>query len=64
MPILNPDKCYTQQPQCLTITETTNLSNHWRTDFYELLSVQLKLGDETPVRRFFRAYELTPLVLP
>ena len=47
MPTLNPDKCYTQQPKRLAITVPTNLPHHWLADFYELLSVQLKLDDET-----------------
>ena len=47
MPILNPDKCYTQQPKRLAITVPTNLRHDWRTDFYALLSTQLKLDDET-----------------
>lgn len=47
MPILNPEKCYTQQPKRLAITVPTNLPHHWLADFYERLSVQLKLDDET-----------------
>src|SRR3990167_10234422 len=46
MPILNPDKCYTQQQQRLKITVPTTLPRHWRTDFYALLSAQLKLNDD------------------
>ena len=46
MPILNPEKCYTQQPKRLAITVPTNLPHHWLADFYERLSVQLKLDDE------------------
>ena len=46
MPILNPDKCYTQQPKRLAITVPTTLPRHWRTDFYALLSAQLKLNDD------------------
>ena len=47
MPTLNPNKCYTQQPKRLAITVPTNLPHHWRTDFYALLSMQLRLDDET-----------------
>ncbi len=46
MPILNPDQCYTQQQQRLAITEPTPLRHDWRTDFYALLSAQLKLNDD------------------
>ena len=46
MPILNPEKCYTQQPKRLAITVPENLPHHWRTDFYVLLSTQLKLNDD------------------
>ena len=46
MPILNPDKCYTQQPQRLAITVPTTLPDDWRTDFYARLSTQLKLNDD------------------
>src|SRR3990167_10894847 len=47
MPILNSDKCYTQQQQRLAITVPTTLPSHWLTAFYALLSVQLRLDDET-----------------
>ncbi|HHT0594102.1 TPA: hypothetical protein ACTXXA_002319 [Legionella anisa] len=47
MPILNPNKWYTQQPKRLTITVPTTLPYHWLADFYTLLSVQLKLNDKT-----------------
>ena len=47
MPILNPDKCYTQQPKRLAITIPTNVPHDWLTQFYEFLSVQLKLDDKT-----------------
>ena len=43
MPILNPDKCYIQQPQRLAITVPTTLPDDWLTDFYALLSVQMNL---------------------
>ncbi|WP_133130779.1 hypothetical protein [Legionella yabuuchiae] len=46
MPILNPDKCYTQQPQRLAIEVPTTLPDDWRTEFYALLSAQLKLNDD------------------
>jgi flagellar basal body-associated protein FliL len=46
MPILNPDKCYTQQPRRLAITMPTTLPKHWLTDFYAFLSAQLKLNDD------------------
>ena len=47
MPILNPNKCYAQQPKTLVITAPESLSATWLTDFYEGLAVQLKLDDET-----------------
>ena len=47
MPILNRNKCYTQQPKRLIITVPETLPDDWRTDFYERLSVQLKLDDKT-----------------
>jgi hypothetical protein len=46
MTILNHDKCYTQQPQRLTITEPKNLPEDWLGEFYVLLSKQLKLNDD------------------
>ncbi|WP_133129261.1 hypothetical protein [Legionella yabuuchiae] len=52
MPILNSDKCHTQQPKRLAITVPTNLPHDWLTDFYALLSVQLKLNDETKQKVF------------
>ncbi|KGP63036.1 hypothetical protein EP47_00630 [Legionella norrlandica] len=61
MPILNQDKCYTQQPQRLPITVPTSLPDDWLSDFYELLSVQLKLNDETKQEHF--DYQKNPGVL-
>lgn len=46
MPILNPDKCYTQQPRRSAITEPKDLPDNWLADFYEGLSVQLKLDNK------------------
>lgn len=47
MPILNPDKCYTQQKQRLPITMPEVFPTHWLADFYERLAVQLNLDDKT-----------------
>ncbi|WP_133131049.1 hypothetical protein [Legionella yabuuchiae] len=46
MPILNSDKCYTQQPKRLAIAVPTTIPDGWRTEFYALLSAQLKLNDD------------------
>ncbi len=53
MPILNPNKCYAQQPKPLTITEPESLPAKWLTDFYELLAVQLKLDDDKTTHEVF-----------
>lgn len=47
MLILNPNKCYEQQPKTLVITAPESLPDQWLTNFYELLAVQLKLDDKT-----------------
>lgn len=48
MPILNPNKCYAQQPKLLplTVTAPESLPTKWLTDFHELLAKQLKLDDD------------------
>lgn len=53
MPILNPNKCYAQQPKTLVITAPENLPAQWLTDFYELLAVQLKLDDDKTTQEVF-----------
>ena len=53
MPILNPNKCYVQQPKPLTITAPESLPAKWLTDFYELLAVQLKLDDDKTTHKVF-----------
>ena len=53
MPILNPNKCYAQQPKALTITAPESLPAKWLTDFYELLAVQLKLDDDKTTHEVF-----------
>ena len=53
MPILNPNKCYAQQPKPLTITAPESLPAKWLTDFYELLAVQLKLDDDKTTHKVF-----------
>lgn len=52
MPLLNLNKCYTQQKQRLTITVPETLPDDWLTEFYTLLSKQLKLNDETKQEYF------------
>lgn len=46
MPILNLDKCYIQQPKRLEITVPTTFPDNWLTEFYALLSEQLRLDDK------------------
>lgn len=46
IPILNKDKCYTQQKQRLTITVSQSPPKNWLSDFYQRLAEQLKLNDE------------------
>jgi hypothetical protein len=53
MPILNPNKCYAQQPKTLVITAPETLPSHWLADFYELLAVQLKLDDDKTTHEVF-----------
>jgi hypothetical protein len=53
MPILNPNKCYAQQPKTLVITAPESLPAKWLTDFYELLAVQLKLDDDKTTHEVF-----------
>lgn len=53
MPILNPNKCYAQQPKPLTITAPESLPAKWLTDFYELLAAQLKLDDDKSTHEVF-----------
>src|SRR3990167_8481479 len=53
MPILNPNKCYAQQPKSLVITATESLPAQWLTDFYERLAVQLKLDDDKTTYEVF-----------
>ncbi len=53
MPILNPNKCYAQQPKTLVITAPESLPATWLTDFYELLAVQLKLDDDKTTHEVF-----------
>lgn len=53
MPILNPNKCYAQQPKTLVITAPESLPAKWLTDFYEFLAVQLKLNDDTTTHEVF-----------
>ena len=47
MPILNPNKCYTQQEQHSPITVPTNLTHDWHSEFSRLLSDQLKIDDQS-----------------
>jgi flagellar basal body-associated protein FliL len=44
--MLNPDKCYTQQKQRLTITVPKSLPDKWLPNFYALLAEQLNLDNE------------------
>jgi len=53
MPILNPNKCYAQQPKTLVITLPATLPAKWLTDFCELLAVQLKLDDDKTSHEVF-----------
>ena len=53
MPILNPNKCYAQQPKTLVITAPESLPAKCLTDFYELLAVQLKLDDDKTTHEVF-----------
>jgi hypothetical protein len=46
VPILNQDKCFAQQPKRLGIIVPENLPLDWLREFYDGLSVQLKLGNE------------------
>lgn len=53
MSILNPNKCYAQQPKTLVISAPESLPATWLSDFYELLAVQLKLDDDKTTHEFF-----------
>lgn len=53
MPILNPNKCYAQQPKTLVITAPESLPAAWLTDFYEGLAVQLQLDDDKTMHEVF-----------
>ena len=45
MPILNSDRCYTQQPKRLPITIPTAMPSDWLSHFYAQLSETLNLDD-------------------
>ena len=62
MPILNPDKCYTQQPKRLPITMPEAMPSDWLSDFYALLREQLNLDDTVKQAVFdYRTHDMRPL---
>lgn len=58
MPILNPDKCYTEQPKRLPITMPKAMPSDWLSDFYALLSEQLNLDDTMKQEVYYGTNEL------